>query len=120
MAGLLARRHSADAFLESCTSSPRARCRRRRFASVAAGSVRSHQRSLPGLGASLAFSVAAYGPEQSADQDDVMVDDHPQRMRRHRFRSAASIDSGGDLMLSKAMKRAEKRPDWVDLVPAER
>ena len=76
------------------------------FASVAAGSVPSHQRSLPGLGASLAISVAAYGPEQSADQDDVTVDDHPQRMHRHRFRSAASIDSGGDLMLSKDMKRA--------------
>ena len=76
--------HSADAFLESCTSSPRARCRRRRFASVAAGSVPSHQRSLPGLGVSLAISVAAYGPEQSADQDIVMVNDHPQRMRRRR------------------------------------
>jgi hypothetical protein len=40
-------------------------------------------------------------------------------MHRHRFRSVASIDSGGDLMLSKDMERAEKRPDWVDLVPAE-
>jgi hypothetical protein len=36
-------------------------------------------------GASLAISVAAYGPEQSVDHDDVMVDDHPQRMHRHRF-----------------------------------
>jgi hypothetical protein len=36
----------------------------------------------------------------------VMVDDHPQRMHRHRSRSAASIDSGGDLRLSKDMKRA--------------
>src|SRR5262245_54139335 len=106
MAGLLARRHSADAFLESGTSSPRARCQRRRFAPVAAGSVSSHQRSLPGLGVSLAISLAAYGSEPSADQDNVMVNDHPQRMHRHRFRSAASIDSGGVLMLSKAMKRA--------------
>jgi len=48
-------------------------------------SVPSHQRSLPGLGVSLAISVAAFGPEQSPDQDDVMVDDHPQRMRRLRF-----------------------------------
>ena len=57
---------------------------RRRFASVASGSIPSHQRSLPGLGVSLAISVAAYGPGQSADQDNVMVDDHPQRMRRLR------------------------------------
>jgi hypothetical protein len=56
----------------------------RRFASVAARSVPSHQRSLPELGVSLAISVAAFGPEQSADQADVMVDDHPQRMRRLR------------------------------------
>jgi len=31
------------------------------------------------------ISAAAYGPEQSADQDDVIVDDHPQGMHRHRF-----------------------------------
>ena len=79
---------------------------RRRFAFVAAGSVPSHQRSVPGLGASLAISVAAYGPKQSADQDHVMGDDHPQRMHRHRFWSPACIDSGGDIMLSDAMKRA--------------
>jgi hypothetical protein len=35
------------------------------------------------LGASLAISVAAYGSEQPANQDDVMVNDHPQRMHRH-------------------------------------
>src|SRR6516162_7707120 len=105
MAGLLARLHSADAFLETCTRSPRASCRNRRFASVAAGSVPSHQRSLPGLGVSLAISVAAYGPEQRADQGNVIVDDCPQRMHRHPFRSAASIDSGGVLMLPEDMKR---------------
>ena len=43
------------------------------------------RRSLPGLGLSLAISVTANGPEQFADQDDVMVDDDPQRMHRHRF-----------------------------------
>jgi hypothetical protein len=36
-------------------------------------------------GGRLHCAVTADGPEQSADQDDVMVDDHPQRMRRHRF-----------------------------------
>jgi hypothetical protein len=34
-----------------------------------------------------------------------MVNEHPQKMRRRRFWSAASIDSGGDFMLSKDMKR---------------
>jgi uncharacterized protein len=40
---------------------------------------------LPGLGVSLAVPVAAYRPEPSADRDYVMVNDHPQRMCRHRF-----------------------------------
>ena len=71
-------------FWKLARCSPRASGRRRRFASVAAGSIPSHQRSLPGLGVSLAISVAAYGPGRSADQDNVMVNDHPQTMRRHR------------------------------------
>ncbi len=40
------------------------------------------KKSLPGLGVSLAISLAAYGSEPSADLDNVMVNDHPQRMRR--------------------------------------
>src|SRR6516165_4700140 len=104
MAGILARPRSADPVLEGRACSPHTSGGPRRFASVAPGGIPPHQRSLPGLGASLAISVAAYGPEQSADQDDVIVDDHPQRMHRHPFRSAASIDSGGDLLLSKDMK----------------
>jgi hypothetical protein len=77
-----------------CFNSDRAACRdRTRLLCVTsaiqlhprAGVVLSRSRHQKLVGLSLAISVAAYGREQSADQDDVMVDDHPQRMHRHRF-----------------------------------
>ena len=71
-------------FWKVAQCSPHTSGRRRRFASVAPGRIPPHQRSLPGLGASLAISVAADDPGRPGDRDIVMVNDHPQKMRRRR------------------------------------
>ena len=72
MAGLPPRPRSADTFLESRARSSRAYCRQRRVAAIARTSVLPHRRSLGGLGASLAISVAAYDPGLPNNRDIAM------------------------------------------------
>src|ERR1700678_328762 len=62
LADLLARPSPADALLEGCVWPPRACCRDCRLAAIARRGVRARQRSLRGLGAAVAISVAPDNP----------------------------------------------------------
>ena len=78
---LLARPRSQDAVLEVGPCSPRACCRDRRPAAIARRGVRAGQRSLSGLGAALAISIAPDYPELSFDRHLAIGSDFPQKMR---------------------------------------